>query len=59
MRTEIRRDKLEIASDTQNIPVSGTETLFMQVSTGCIKDVLLSQNKGTAARMFMLYIHHI
>jgi hypothetical protein len=50
---------MEIASDTKNIPVSGTETLFMQVSTVCIKDVLLSQNKGIAARICMLYTQHI
>jgi len=57
VRTEIRKDKLEIAAVTQNIPVSSTETLFMQVSKGCIMDVLLSQNKGKAVRMCMLYIY--
>lgn len=45
VRTEIRKDKLAIAAVTQNIPVSSTETLFMQVSKVRIKDFLLSQNK--------------
>lgn len=32
VRIEIRKDKLEITSATQNIPISSTQTLFMQVS---------------------------
>jgi hypothetical protein len=31
VRIEIKKDKMEITSVTQNIPVSSTQTLFMQV----------------------------
>jgi hypothetical protein len=31
VRIEISKDKMEITSVTQNIPVSSTQTLFMQV----------------------------
>jgi hypothetical protein len=33
VRVEIRKDKLEMASATQNIPVSSTQTVFLQVRT--------------------------
>jgi hypothetical protein len=36
VRIEIRKDKLEITSATQNIPISSTQTLFLQVSMGQI-----------------------
>jgi hypothetical protein len=31
VKIEIRKDKMELTSVTQNIPVSSTQTLFMQV----------------------------
>lgn len=31
VRIELKKDKVEITSATQNIPVSSTQTLFMQV----------------------------